>query len=339
TGYGLYNMFENNSNTSTLQGGIAARPASPHSSMFDWVIFDEASQMLVPQTMLSLVYGKGNFIFLGDIHQLPPVIRSAAFKEELRLGGLHDELLKKEARFSALDVLIRRYPHRSKQLDVTYRMNAEICMFPSLTWYDSMLRPAPENAQTRLFLNGLAKNDLFDKIINPQKPVVLALTDHQGCSQESAFEAEVMAKLACCLMLDKGVDKEQLALITPHRAQNNLIARHLSELLGDAATGLPLIDTVERIQGAERDVILFGLTCSDPDHVLSEFLNNPNRFNVAITRARKKLIVVGSKIFFSAISHTEEQLRANACFKAFFEYCRENDSCFEFVLDCIETSQ
>jgi superfamily I DNA and/or RNA helicase len=83
--------------------------------------------------------------------------------------------------------------------------------------------------------------------------------------------------------------------------------------------GLPLIDTVERIQGAERDVILFGFTCSDPDQVMGEFLNNPNRFNVAITRARHKLIVVGSETFFTAVARNEESLRANVCFKDFVE--------------------
>ena len=125
------------------------------------------------------------------------------------------------------------------------------------------------------------------------------------------------------------MDKEQSALISPHRAQNDAIAGCLSELSGKSADDLPLIDTVDRIQGAERDVILFGFTCSDPDHILSEFLNNPNRFNVAMTRARKKLIIVGSKTFFSAIAQTEKQLQANTCFKAFFEYCYENDCCFE----------
>jgi superfamily II DNA/RNA helicase len=319
TGYGLYNMFQNHNNSVT-----SPKP-------FDWVIFDEASQMLAPQAMLSLIYGKGNFIFLGDIHQLPPVIRSATFKEESWSETLHDDLIETEVRRSLLNILLRRYPHHSKQLDITYRMNAEICMFPSQTWYNSTLRPAPENARTRLSLNGPAKNDLLDKIINPQKPVVLVLTDHQGCHQESAIEAEIMAQLACRLLIDRGVDKEQLALISPHRAQNNAIARRLSELSGMSAEDLPLIDTVERIQGAERDVILFGFTCSDPDHVLSEFLNNPNRFNVAMTRARKKLIVAGSKTFFSAIAHTEKQLQANACFKAFFEHCRENDCCFELA--------
>lgn len=319
TGYGLYNMFQNHNNSVTFP-----KP-------FDWVIFDEASQMLAPQAMLSLIYGKGNFIFLGDIHQLPPVIRSATFKEEPWNETLHDELIETEVRRSLLNILLRRYPHHSKQLDITYRMNAEICIFPSQTWYDSTLRPAPENARTRLSLNGPSKNDMIDKIINPQKPVVLVLTDHQGCHQESAIETEIMAQLACRLLIDRGVDKEQLALISPHRAQNNAIARRLSELSGMSAEDLPLIDTVERIQGAERDVILFGFTCSDPDHVLSEFLNNPNRFNVAMTRARKKLIIAGSKTFFSAIAYTEKQLQANACFKAFFEHCRENDCCFELA--------
>ncbi len=68
----------------------------------------------------------------------------------------------------------------------------------------------------------------------------------------------------------------------------------MTELLGGNSDDLPLIDTVERIQGAEREVILFGFTCSDPDQVLSEFLNNPNRLNIAITRTRHKPIVVGS---------------------------------------------
>jgi superfamily I DNA and/or RNA helicase len=61
-------------------------------------------------------------------------------------------------------------------------------------------------------------------------------------------------------------------------------------LLGENGGTLPLIDTVERVQGAERDVILFAFTTSDLDFVGSDFLNNPNRFNVAITRARQKLV-------------------------------------------------
>ncbi|MCI5143740.1 MAG: hypothetical protein D3909_18855, partial [Candidatus Electrothrix sp. ATG1] len=52
---------------------------------------------------------------------------------------------------------------------------------------------------------------------------------------------------------------------------------------------------------------------------------NPNRFNVAITRARHKLIVVGSETLFTAVAHNEESLRANVCFKEFFAYCPSVD--------------
>jgi hypothetical protein len=315
TGYGLAHLQKNKK--------MSTKP-------FDWVIFDEASQILMPQAMLSLVHGKGNFLFLGDVHQLPPIIRSALVEKEsiddpdhvhVAHQGNHenDKDLESEVRRSLLTLMLHRYPQQSVFLDLTYRMNAEICAFPSRTWYDSRLRPAPANAAARLSLKGRLSNDPLDRIIDPEKPVVLVRADHHGCGQESIIEAEIMARLAHRLLSKYGLQKEQLALISPHRAQNNRITRRLTELLGNS-DDLPLIDTVERIQGAEREVILFGFTCSDPDQVLGEFLNNPNRFNVAITRARHKLIVVGSETFFTAVAQNEESLRANACFKEFFAW-------------------
>jgi superfamily I DNA and/or RNA helicase len=255
------------------------------------------------------------------------VIRSAPLEQETSdfpdqqaddTHHTHDENLESEVRRSLLSCMLHRYPQQSVFLDLTYRMNAEICAFPSRTWYNSQLQPAPANAAARLSLKGRLGSDPLDRIIDPEKPVVLVRVDHRGCGQESIVEAEIMARLAHRLQNKYGLDKEQLALISPHRAQNNRISRRLAELLGNS-DALPLIDTVERIQGAEREVILFGFTCSDPDQVLGEFLNNPNRFNVAITRARQKLIVVGSETFFTAIAQNEESLRANVCFKEFFE--------------------
>ena len=73
-----------------------------------------------------------------------------------------------------------------------------------------------------------------------------------------------------------------------------------------------MIDTVERLQGAERDIVLFSVTTSDPDHRDSLFLNNPNRFNVAITRARHKLVVVGSTAFFTQVPHSDAALQAHS---------------------------
>ena len=115
---------------------------------------------------------------------------------------------------------------------------------------------------------------------------------------------------------------------SPHRAQNNAISARLSALLEGSDHELPLIDTVERVQGAERDVIIFGFTTSDRDYVTSGFLNNPNRFNVVMTRARKKLIVIGSKVFFSTIPNWEKELKNNACFKEFHEQCKKEGGLF-----------
>ncbi len=296
--------------------------------LFDWIIFDEASQLLTPQALLSLIYGKGNFLFLGDVCQLPPVIRSSIFKEERENEPEYVPSVAAESRCSLLDILLRRYPQRHRQLEVTYRMNAEICRFPSRMWYGGCLQPAVENSRSRLLLTGVLGNDLLDRIIDPEKPVVLVGLNHQGCEQESAEEADILSRLAGRLLQNYGICKEQIAIISPHRAQNNAIARALSLLLG-GVDNLPVIDTVERLQGAERDVILFGFTCSVTDLVLAEFLNNPHRFNVAITRARRKLIVVGSKIFFEALANSEKQLLANACFKEFFQFCREQNCYFE----------
>jgi superfamily I DNA and/or RNA helicase len=177
-------------------------------------------------------------------------------------------------------------------------------------------------------LSGPRRDDVLDRLLDPEQPVVLLIVDHRGCHQQSELEVEIVTDLAYQLMVEHGLRADQLALISPHRAQNNATADRLSKLLGGRDVTLPLIDTVERVQGAERDVILFALTTSDPDNVESEFLNNPNRFNVAITRARQKLIVVGSRTFFSTIPHTEKALKANSCFKAFFEFCRGKDSLF-----------
>ena len=147
--------------------------------------------------------------------------------------------------------------------------------------------------------------------------MVLVGIDHPDWSEAAGMEAELLAAIGHRLLHDHDIPTEQIAIISPHRAQNNSIAGYLADHLS-GHDDLPVIDTVERMQGAEMDVILFGFSCSDPDQIFSDFLNNPNRFNVVLTRARKKLLVVGNKLFFESVALTEKQLHANACFKAFF---------------------
>ncbi len=325
TGYGFYHLFNSKDNE--------------FPKALDWVIFDEASQVPIPQALLSLMYGRGNFLFMGDTHQLPPII----------LGDYENMGETLNLNRSILENFKDMYPVACQvELSVTYRMNKEICAFPNRMWYQDKLKPAPANADTRLLLEELsdpAKNSVekpvenqeekheLDRILNPQNPLTLVLTDHFGCSQKSDTEAELMAKLACRLILDHGVSPKKMALISPHRAQNNAITVRLEKMLiceNKEKTTLPVVDTIERIQGAQRDIIIFGLTCSDPDYLLTDFLNNPNRLNVAMTRAKTKLIIIGSDLFFSAIPDSEVMLKKNRCFKELLEYCKIKNICFSW---------
>ena len=307
TGFGLYQLFD------SQKGHFPA--------FFDWVIIDEASQVLLPQALLSLVYGKGQYIFCGDVQQLPPVVRGPQAMES-----------EAQPDRSILAHLMQTYDAAVRvRLNETYRLNQELCQLPSRLWYQGDLRPAAANAAGRLVVPTVQHGDVVDAVLAPQRPATLVLAAHTTDHQQSQLEVDIIAKLAVRLLHDYGFAPQRLAILAPHRAQNNAITQRLSHLLsrhpGDVMA-LPVIDTVERLQGAERDVVLFSLTTSDPDHLESPFLNNPNRFNVAITRARHKLIVVGSTAFLTLVPHTEAGLQAHQGFMAYYHLCRQQQSLF-----------
>jgi superfamily II DNA/RNA helicase/predicted RecB family nuclease len=313
TGFGLYQLFDSQS------GNFPA--------FFDWVIFDEASQVLLPQALLSLVYGKGQYVFCGDVRQLPPVVLGPQSPES---EALPDRSILAHL-LSTYDATVR------VRLNETYRLNRELCHLPSRLWYEGDLRPTAAQAEARLTLPPMQHADAVDAILAPQHPVTLVEAEHTGDHQQSLLEAEIVATLAARLLLDYGLTAERLAIVAPHRAQNNTIAQCLARLLAQrqAVVPLPVIDTVERLQGAERDVLLFSLTTSDPDHRENPFLNNPNRFNVAITRARHKLIVVGSRVFFTQVPRTAVGLQAHYGFRAFYDLCRQQGSLFTWPVPAI----
>ena len=308
TGFGLYQLFDS-------QAG--AFPA-----FFDWIVLDEASQMLMPQALLSLVYGKGQYVFCGDVQQLPPVVLGPQPAPEAAAPAQ-----------SILAHLLTTYgPQARVRLNTTYRLNQELCELPSQLWYQGDLHPAAANATRRLEVPVVRQPDLVDRILAPQHPVTLVLADHTTDAQQSALEVEIVATLAVRLLLDYGVAATRLAILAPHRAQNSAIAQRLAQLLAQRGedVALPVIDTVERLQGAERDVVLFSVTSSDPDVLDSPFLNNPNRFNVAITRARHKVVVVGSRAFFTQVPHTDTGLQAHYGFTAYYHRCRNQGALFDW---------
>jgi DNA replication ATP-dependent helicase Dna2 len=122
---------------------------------------------------------------------------------------------------------------------------------------------------------------------------------------------------------------QAVGVVTPHRAQQGLIVSHLHRLFGD--TGVPAtairaaVDTVERFQGQQRDIIIASFALGDPDaiHEEDEFLMSLNRFNVMASRARAKLIVLVSQEVVDHLSSDLDTMRASVLLKTFVEsFCR-----------------
>jgi uncharacterized protein len=125
--------------------------------------------------------------------------------------------------------------------------------------------------------------------LEPENVFVLIVHDEAESFQSNLVEAQIVAALI------KNASAESVGVITPHNAQKGLLRNMIG---GDQAK--TRVDTVERYQGGEADLIVISSCVSDPDYVRSEsdFLLNLNRINVAISRMKKKLVVVASRSIF-----------------------------------------
>lgn len=179
-------------------------------------------------------------------------------------------------------------------LDVTYRLNDVLSAWPSKTFYQSKLKPSPEAEKRRLFLT--PEETRWDFVLEPSYPAVFLDLGHNNTTVRSRVEAEVVADLVLALMI-KGVSPDEVGVVVPYRAQSRLIRSLLRLIVGDDETIRRIVvDTVERMQGQEREVILISMTTASLRFAaqIGDFLFQPQRLNVASTRPRTKLIIVGS---------------------------------------------
>ena len=177
--------------------------------------------MLLPQALLSLVYGKGQYIFCGDVQQLPPVI----------LGPQPAE----EAAVPSHSILAHCWPPTARsagaaQRNVSAEPGAVPVAQPALVSgrLASGARHRPRHAWPS---QPWLQPDLVDAILAPERPVTLVLAEHTTDHQRSLLEVEIVATLAARLLLDYGIAAERLAILAPHRAQNSAIAQRLAQLL------------------------------------------------------------------------------------------------------------
>lgn len=243
-------------------------------SEFDVVLVDEASQVTVPQACMAMM-SADRWVFFGDHRQLPPVMRTRSGPD-----------LPKASIFGRLAG--RGY---STMLTETWRLGPVLSEWPSRHFYGGALEPRTDAGHERLVLERAPER--FAEVLDPEHPRVYLRLAGVGSRRRNDEEAEVVADIAA-EALRCGIPAREIAVITPFRAQANAIRAALRARC-DAPRDL-VVDTVERMQGQERDLVLVSLTTSDSGYAerLAEFYFQPERLNVTVTRARRKLILVGS---------------------------------------------
>jgi superfamily I DNA and/or RNA helicase len=241
------------------------------------VFIDEAGQALEPACWIPILKGK-KLVLAGDHQQLPPTLKSEAAAK----GGLGVTLLER---------CVALYPQAVVMLREQYRMHQQIMGYSSQVFYQDMLTAHYTVAGHQLY----------------EGDAPLQFIDTAGCGydekneegaisnpEEAAFLLRHLEKLAEELYtrLQPGLFPS-VGIIAPYRQQVNV----LKELLEHSTVLRPLlahitVNTVDSFQGQERDIIYISLTRCNSDGVIG-FLGDTRRMNVAMTRARKKLVVTG----------------------------------------------
>ncbi|HUE71540.1 MAG TPA: AAA domain-containing protein, partial [Pirellulaceae bacterium] len=242
---------------------------------FDLAVIDEAAQAIEPACWIPLLRA-GRVVLAGDHCQLPPTILSTAAARE----GLAVSLMER---------LIRELgPDISCRLTTQYRMHEAIMGFSSAEFYESSL-------VADAAVSGHLLHDLPHVAAGPLTSAPLTFIDTAGASYDEELEpegesrrnrseAELVGRQVEAL-IEAGVSRRELAVIAPYAAQVRLLRDQLR------IEGLE-IDTVDGFQGREKEAIIISLVCSNTKGEIG-FLADTRRMNVALTRARRKLIVIG----------------------------------------------
>ena len=268
---------------------------------FDRVVFDEAAQVPLAFAPCGMAVAS-RFLFVGDHRQMGPIVQ-----------GDHDDPL---ARTSVFEYLEGTY--EPAFLGTTYRMNEGINAFPSRTFYGERLEAHPEVGRRRF---ARVDGGAFDAALDPERSALFVTIHHEGFRTRSAPEARAVADLAAEMLTRQRLRPEDLAVIAPYRQQIREIRTLLHRALDPLKIPLPVVDTVERIQGQEREAVIVSLTASDPEYLAGEqaaFFFSPNRLNVTLTRARTKLVIFASGHLFRAMPAAFEDLRNADLFRRLY---------------------
>ncbi|MFT5299442.1 MAG: ATP-dependent RNA/DNA helicase IGHMBP2 [Mariniblastus sp.] len=259
---------------------------------FDLAVIDEACQSTEPGCWVPMLCSD-RLVMAGDHQQLPPTVLST----EAARQGFATSLMERQMNHYGGEI--------SRMLTVQYRMHREIMDFSSGQFYDGALVAHDSVVEHKLAdLEGVESNDFTNEIVTFIDTAGAGWEEElepNGLSKRNPQEAELVLKKVA-LLLESGLEAKDIAVIAPYAAQ--------VRLLRDRFEGRGLeIDTVDGFQGREKEAVIISLVRSNHENEIG-FLADRRRMNVALTRARRKLLVVGDSA----------TLGVDEFYRSFFEY-------------------
>ena len=244
---------------------------------FDSAVIDETSQLTLPASIMVMMKSD-RWFFFGDDKQLPPV--SLLHKDDPSSASIFARL-KKQTTYTTLNI--------------TYRMNEKLTEWPSENFYYGELETHFPNNQFTLKSPPIH----YEEALCPEQSLVSICLDDELSKSNNDAEADLSAGIIEQL-LNSGITPAEIGVVTPFRAQASRIRSLLRNVIAPPYKHLErliTVDTVDRFQGQEREVMLYSFTSADLTFIkkIHAFLFNPARVNVAVTRARTKVILLYSK--------------------------------------------
>ncbi|EAL19401.1 hypothetical protein CNBH0940 [Cryptococcus deneoformans B-3501A] len=283
--------------------------------IFDVCIIDEATQAVEAVCWVPILKSK-KLILAGDPQQLPPTIMSKENApplkdlqeaiDQIKLGDSPSLKSPRTLETTLFERLEKLYgPGIKRVLQVQYRMNEHIAVFPSETLYESALISDASVAKRTLLELPSVKDKTSEDVKDDLEPTVVFFdtadcefyerTEGDGEATKSSIgegsksnenEAEIVARWARKL-ISLGIPPIEIGIVTPYQAQVTLISSLLHEEYPEMTIG-----SVDGLQGQEREAIILSLVRSNPSGEVG-FLGEYRRLNVAMTRAKRQLCVVG----------------------------------------------
>ncbi len=268
--------------TATLVG---AHHYTVRGLQYSTVVIDEAGQALEPAAWIPILKGQ-RIVMAGDHCQLPPTVKSV----EAERQGLGQTLMEK---------CVALHPESVVLLEKQYRMHTHIMDYPSRVFYGGRLKADPAVAHHVLFAND-----------NP-----LLFIDTAGCGFEEKAEGTSITNPEEAAFLwqhlsaflnhhfpsVQGSEQPSIAVISPYRQQVEILNTYYREHSGLKAYSHTInINTIDSFQGQEKDIVYISMVRSNTEGNIG-FLSDIRRMNVAMTRARKKLVVIGDSATISQL--------------------------------------